>query len=96
MNGAGGRYFVGFFNASSIACTSAAWPPWGARARYFLSAEELPPDARYVILPKQLSARFTQNPRWKNARFQTLSEIVDNERKEFVLLEKRPEMRNDK
>jgi hypothetical protein len=66
------------------------------QARYFLSAEELPPDARYVILPKQLSARFTQNPRWKNARFQTLSEIVDNEKKEFVLLEKRPEMTNDK
>jgi 4-amino-4-deoxy-L-arabinose transferase-like glycosyltransferase len=66
------------------------------QVRYFLSAEGLPPDARYVILPKQLSARFTQNPRWKNARFQTLSEIVDNEKKEFVLLEKRPEMTNDK
>jgi len=60
--------------------------------RYFLSAEELPPDARYVILPKQLSSRFTENPRWKNASFQTLSEIVDNEMKEFVLLEKRSEM----
>jgi 4-amino-4-deoxy-L-arabinose transferase-like glycosyltransferase len=62
------------------------------QTRYFLSAEELPPDARYVILPKQLSSRFTENPRWKNARFQTLSEIVDNEKKEFVLLEKRSEM----
>jgi 4-amino-4-deoxy-L-arabinose transferase-like glycosyltransferase len=62
------------------------------QTRYFLSAEELPPDARYVILPKQLSSRFTENPRWKNARFQPLSEIVDNEKKEFVLLEKRSEM----
>jgi 4-amino-4-deoxy-L-arabinose transferase-like glycosyltransferase len=66
------------------------------QARYFLSAEQLPPDARYVLLPKQLSASFTQNRRWKNAHFQTLSEIVDNEKKEFVLLEKRPEMTNDK
>jgi Dolichyl-phosphate-mannose-protein mannosyltransferase len=62
------------------------------QTRYFLSAEELPPDARYVILPKQLGSRFTEDPRWKNARFQTLSEIVDNEKKEFVLLEKRSEM----
>lgn len=64
--------------------------------RYFLSAEELPPDARYVILPKELSLRFTENPRWKNARFQTLSEIVDNEKKEFVLLKRQPEGTNDK
>jgi hypothetical protein len=62
------------------------------QTRYFLSAEELPPDACYVILRKQLSARFLENPRWKNARFQTLSEIVDNEKNEFVLLEKRSEM----
>ena len=66
------------------------------QTRYFLSAAELPPDARYVILPKQISSRFTENPQWKNARFQTLSEIVDNEKKEFVLLEKRSEMTNDK
>jgi 4-amino-4-deoxy-L-arabinose transferase-like glycosyltransferase len=61
------------------------------QTRYFLNAEELPPDARYIFLPKQLSSRFTENPRWKNARFQTLAEIVDNERKEFVLLKRQPE-----
>jgi len=64
--------------------------------RYFLQTEEIPPDARYFILPKQLSSRFTQDPRWKNTRFQKLSEIVDNEKKEFVLLEKRPEITDDK
>jgi 4-amino-4-deoxy-L-arabinose transferase-like glycosyltransferase len=58
------------------------------QTRYFLRAEQIPPGARYVILPKQLSLSFRQDSRWKNTRFQTLSEIVDNEKKEFVLLEK--------
>jgi hypothetical protein len=61
------------------------------QCRYFLSVAEVPPEARYIILPKQLSARFARDPRWKNAHFETLSEIVDNEKKEFVLLERRPE-----
>jgi 4-amino-4-deoxy-L-arabinose transferase-like glycosyltransferase len=64
--------------------------------RYFLRIEEIPPDARYVILPKQLTSGLTQDPQRKNVRFQRLAEIVDNEKKEFVLLEKRPEMRDDK
>jgi hypothetical protein len=58
------------------------------QTRYFLRTEQIPPDARYVILPKQLSSSFRQDSRWKNTRFRTLSEIVDNEKKEFVLLEK--------
>ncbi len=58
------------------------------QTRYFLRTEQIPPEARYVILPKQLSSSFRQDSRWKNTRFQTLSEIVDNEKKEFVLLEK--------
>jgi 4-amino-4-deoxy-L-arabinose transferase-like glycosyltransferase len=65
------------------------------QTRYFLTAEELPPDARYIFLPKQLSSRFTENPRWKNARFQPLSEIVDNEKKEFVLLKRQAEGTNE-
>jgi 4-amino-4-deoxy-L-arabinose transferase-like glycosyltransferase len=65
------------------------------QSRYFLSAEELPPDARYIFLPKQLSSRFTENPRWKNGRFQPLSEIVDNEKKEFVLLKRQAEGTNE-
>jgi hypothetical protein len=59
------------------------------RAQYFLGPGEIPPDARYVILPKQLSLSFSQDPRWGNSRFETLSEIVDNEKKTFVLLERR-------
>jgi hypothetical protein len=58
------------------------------QTRYFLRTDQIPPDARYVILPKELSSSFRQDSRWKNTRFQTLSEIVDNEKKEFVLLEK--------
>ncbi|MGA8480564.1 MAG: glycosyltransferase family 39 protein [Chthoniobacterales bacterium] len=58
------------------------------QTRYFLRTEQIPPDARYVILPKQLSSSFRQDSRWKNARFRTLSEIVDNEKREFVLLER--------
>jgi 4-amino-4-deoxy-L-arabinose transferase-like glycosyltransferase len=58
------------------------------RARYFLGPEEIPPDARYFILPKQLGPTFIQDARWGNKRFRTLSEIVDNEKKVFVLLEK--------
>jgi 4-amino-4-deoxy-L-arabinose transferase-like glycosyltransferase len=64
------------------------------RARYFLGTEEIPPDARYVILPKQLALGFTRDSRWRNTRFQTLSEIVDNEKQTFVLLERQEE--NDK
>jgi hypothetical protein len=66
------------------------------RTRYFLKAEDLSPDARYIILPKRLSTAFTQNPRWRNSGFQPLSEIVDNERKVFVLLERREETTNQK
>ena len=58
------------------------------RVRYFLDPTEIAPDTRYIILPKQLSAAFTQDPRWRNTRFRTLSEIVDNEKKVFVLLER--------
>src|SRR5258708_10674282 len=58
------------------------------QTRYFLRTDQIPPDARYVILPKEMSSSFRQDSRWKNTRFQTLSEIVDNEKKEFVLLEK--------
>jgi 4-amino-4-deoxy-L-arabinose transferase-like glycosyltransferase len=66
------------------------------RTRYFLKAEDLSPDARYVILPKRLGAVFAQNPRWKNSGFQPLSEVVDNEKKVFVLLERREETTNQK
>jgi Dolichyl-phosphate-mannose-protein mannosyltransferase len=58
------------------------------QTRYFLRTDQIPPGARYVILPKELSSSFRQDSRWKNTPFQTLSEIVDNEKKEFVLLEK--------
>jgi hypothetical protein len=58
------------------------------KARYFSRTEEISPDARYFILPKQLSLGFIQDPRWRNTHFQTLSEIVDNEKKAFVLLER--------
>jgi 4-amino-4-deoxy-L-arabinose transferase-like glycosyltransferase len=64
------------------------WYYLDPQARYFLRADQIPPDARYVILPKQLSSKFAEDPRWGNAGFKTWSEIVDNEKKPFVLLKK--------
>lgn len=64
------------------------WYYLDPHARYFLRAEQIPSDARYFILPRQLSSKFAEDPRWRSAGFQTLSEIVDNEKKPFVLLKK--------
>jgi 4-amino-4-deoxy-L-arabinose transferase-like glycosyltransferase len=62
------------------------------KVRYFSRTDEISPDAHYVLLPKQ--RKFMEDPGWGSTLFQTLSEIVDNEKKVFVLLERRPE--NDK
>jgi 4-amino-4-deoxy-L-arabinose transferase-like glycosyltransferase len=66
------------------------WYYLDPKARYFLRAEQIPSNARYIILPRQLSSSFIQDPGWQNTRFQALAEIVDNEKKEFVLLERQP------
>ena len=64
------------------------WYYLDPQARYFLRAEQIPPNALYVILPKHLSSSFIQDPRWKNTRFQLLGQIVDSEKNEFALLER--------
>jgi 4-amino-4-deoxy-L-arabinose transferase-like glycosyltransferase len=58
------------------------------RVRYFLGPADISPDARYFVLPKQLSLSLRQDSRWGSMRFQTLSATVDNEKKVFVLLER--------
>jgi 4-amino-4-deoxy-L-arabinose transferase-like glycosyltransferase len=67
------------------------WYYLDPKARYFLRSEQIPPDAGYVILPKQLSSSFIQDPRWKNSRFREFSEIVDSEKNVFALLERQQE-----
>jgi 4-amino-4-deoxy-L-arabinose transferase-like glycosyltransferase len=67
------------------------WYYLDPQARYFLHAEQIPPNAHYVILPKQLSSSFIQDPRWKNTRFREFSQIVDSEKNVFALLERQPE-----
>jgi hypothetical protein len=67
------------------------WYYLDPQARYFLRAEQIPPNARYVILPKQLSSSFIQDSRWKNTPFRTLSQIVDSEKNVFALLERQKE-----
>jgi 4-amino-4-deoxy-L-arabinose transferase-like glycosyltransferase len=67
------------------------WYYLDPKARYFLRTEQIPPDARYVILPDQLSSSFIQDSRWKNTRFRAYSQIVDSEKNVFALLERQPE-----
>jgi 4-amino-4-deoxy-L-arabinose transferase-like glycosyltransferase len=58
------------------------------QVRYFLDPADISPDARYFVLPKQLSLSLRQDSKWTSMRFQALSETVDNEKKVFVLLER--------
>ncbi len=58
------------------------------RARYFLPAAEIPPDARYILLSKDADYS-ALGPDWKNTHFRTLADVVDNEQNEFLLLERR-------
>jgi 4-amino-4-deoxy-L-arabinose transferase-like glycosyltransferase len=67
------------------------WYYLDPKARYFLRAEQIPPGARYVILPKHLGSTFIQDPRWENGHFREFSQIVDSEKNVFVLLERQQE-----
>jgi hypothetical protein len=67
------------------------WYYLDPKARYFLRAEQIPSDARYVILPMRLSSSFIRDPLWKDTRFRTLSQIVDSEKNIFELLERQQE-----
>jgi 4-amino-4-deoxy-L-arabinose transferase-like glycosyltransferase len=58
------------------------------RARYFLRAATLPPEADYYLVPAARTSGFIQDARWNGMPPRILKRFVDNEQKSFDLLRK--------
>jgi hypothetical protein len=58
------------------------------RARYFVRASQLPPEADYFLIPASRTSGFVRDPKWNGMPPAILKRFVDNEQKAFDLLQK--------
>ena len=58
------------------------------RARYFVRAAELPPEADYFLIPAARTSGFVQDPKWNGVFPAMVRRFVDSEQKPFDLLKK--------
>ena len=58
------------------------------RARYFVRASQLPPEADYFLIPASRTGAFVRDPKWNGMPPATLRRFVDNEGKAFDLVKK--------
>jgi 4-amino-4-deoxy-L-arabinose transferase-like glycosyltransferase len=58
------------------------------RARYFVRAAELPPEAAYFLIPAAKTRDFIQDAKWAGVRPAIVRRFVDNEQKPFDLVKK--------
>jgi 4-amino-4-deoxy-L-arabinose transferase-like glycosyltransferase len=58
------------------------------RARYFVRAAELPPEADYFLIPAARTSGFVQDPKWNGMPPAIMRRFVDNEQKPFDLVKK--------
>ena len=58
--------------------------------RYFQRISDIPSQARYFLLPASQTGIFLQDGLWQGAPPVVKKEVFDNERRNFVLLERRP------
>ena len=58
------------------------------RARYFVRAAELPPEAAYFLIPAAKTRDFIQDAKWLGVRPAIVRRFVDNEQKPFDLVKK--------
>jgi hypothetical protein len=56
------------------------------RARYFHNISDLPPNARYILVPATRTTSFLNDPAWQGAPPKRFIRVVDNENKAFDLL----------
>ncbi|HYY26429.1 MAG TPA: hypothetical protein VE860_00700, partial [Chthoniobacterales bacterium] len=55
-------------------------------ARYFHRISDLPPSARYILVPATQTAAFLSDPAWRGAAPRPVARVVDNENRAFDLL----------
>jgi len=55
--------------------------------RYFLSASDIPADARYFLLPETAARAFAADPRLADRHLSVIAQIVDGEKERFSVLE---------
>jgi Dolichyl-phosphate-mannose-protein mannosyltransferase len=60
------------------------------QARYFHGISDLPPSARYILLPATETAAFLGDPAWRDAAPRPLLRVFDNEKRAFDLLSLSP------
>jgi 4-amino-4-deoxy-L-arabinose transferase-like glycosyltransferase len=58
--------------------------------RYFRPLREIPPQAQYFLLPAAQTGLFLRDARWRGVPPKVIKEAIDNERRVFVLLARRP------
>jgi 4-amino-4-deoxy-L-arabinose transferase-like glycosyltransferase len=58
------------------------------RARYFVRAVELPPEAAYFLIPAAKTRDFIHDAKWAGVRPAIVRRFVDNEQKPFDLVKK--------
>jgi len=58
------------------------------RARYFVLASQLPPEADYFLIPASRTGAFVRDPKWNGMAPANLRRFVDNEGKAFDLVKK--------
>lgn len=56
--------------------------------RYFLSVSDLPPSARYFLLPEPAAAAFTADHHWTDHAPRPVAQVVDGEKQRFIVLAK--------
>jgi len=58
--------------------------------RYFQSVGDIPSQARYFLVPESQAAIFAKDGAWHGVPPVVKKEIMDNQRRNFVLLERGP------
>jgi hypothetical protein len=56
------------------------------KVRYFHRPTDLPPQARYLLLPASETKKILQDPIWQNAPPTWIRQVIDNENRAFDLL----------
>jgi hypothetical protein len=54
--------------------------------RYFLSVTDIPPDARFFLLPENTAPAFAADPRLADRHLHEVGQVVDGERERFEVL----------
>src|SRR4029078_6109697 len=62
------------------------WDYLEPNVRYFRSLTDLPPEARYILLPASQTKTFLENRFWQSVPPTLIIQIVDNEKRKFDLL----------